>query len=125
MKIIAFMALMLGTAVGLQLLRVSLPTIIALVVLVCAVGLDFITTWKCLKHGGKEGNPLVAGLFKKIGVKSTFAITATIWILIIIFRWLPSTQIGQTSMALVYWLVPLNNLMVIRRMTIAKRRTAV
>ena len=125
MKIVAFMALMLGTAVGLQLMRVSLPTLIALMIFVCAIILDFVTTWKCLKRGGKEGNPLVAGLFKKIGVKKTFALTATAWILIIVFRWLPTTQIGQTSVALVYWLVPLNNIMVIRRMTIAKRRMAV
>ena len=125
MKIVAFMALMLGTAVSLQLLRVSLPTLIALMIFVSAIILDFVTTWKCLSLGGKEGNPLVAGLFKKIGVKKTFALTATAWILIIVFRWLPTTQIGQTSVALVYWLVPLNNIMVIRRITNAKRRMAV
>src|ERR1035437_2615307 len=112
---VLFMILMLSIAVGIQLMRVTLPTAISLAVFVAAISLDFVTTWKCLKAGGREGNPIVAGLFKKIGVRNTMLCTAGVWVLILVFRWLPGTLIGQTSTAIVYWIVPLNNIMVLRR----------
>ena len=96
---------------------VTFPTPIALTVLICAVGADFLTTYACLRIRGKEGNPVVAFLFKKIGIGGTFGLMACLWVLVIVFRWLPSSTGVQTAIACTYWLVPMNNLIVLRKLS--------
>jgi hypothetical protein len=93
-----------------------LQTIISLAILILAVTSDFITTWLCLRRTGKEGNPVIVTLFKKIGVLGTFGLMACLWVLLIVFRWLPADNGSQTAIALTYWLVPMNNVNVLRRL---------
>ena len=116
MKYVGFIALMLGTACLIFISGFTLPTLVALLVLLLAVIADFYTTWRCLKERGKEGNPMVAFLFKRVGLRASFGLMAGLWALIIIFRFLPAVEGVQTAIALVYWVVPLNNLVVLRRL---------
>lgn len=116
MKFIAFAMLVLGTACASMIAGIAFPTPIALLVLLCAVGMDFLTTYMCLRVHGTEANPAVAFLLKKIGIRGTFCVMACIWACIIMFRWLPSAQVSQTAVALAYVLVPINNLIVLRRL---------
>ena len=117
MKYIIFIVLMLGAACLVLLFVPPLPTAIAFLVLISAVALDFWTTYRCLKKNGREGNPVIAFLFKKVGVFGTFGIMVGIWALFITLRWLPSEPGIQTAVAFAYWLVPVNNLAVLRRLS--------
>lgn len=116
MKYLIFVVLLMGTAFLILLSGFSLSTEIALLVLILAVTADFYTTWRCLRKGRREGNPIVAFLFRKIGVYKSFGLLAGIWVCFIIFRWLNSPEGAQTAIALVYWAVPINNAMVLVRM---------
>lgn len=111
-----FAALMLATGVLSMYFGLKLPTCVALVILILAAASDYYTTWKCLKKGGKEANPVIAFLFKHITVPGTFGLTMCFWVWFIIFRWLPTPETSQTGVALMYLLVPLNNMMVMRRL---------
>lgn len=117
MKYLIFVVLMLGTALLILLSGFALPTAIALLVFVLAITSDFYTTHRCLKNRGREGNPMVGFLFKRVGVYKTFGLMAVFWVCIIWFKWLPSTEGVQTAVALVYWLVPINNLIVLRKLS--------
>ena len=117
MKYAIFIVLMLGTAILTLAFVPAFPTVIALTILICAVALDFLTTYACLRKKGREGNPVVALLFKKLGVLGTFAVMAGIWTCIIIFRLLPAEPGVQTAIAFAYWLVPANNVIVLRRLS--------
>jgi len=123
LKYIMFVVLMLGTACMILISGFTLPTVIALMVLVLAVASDFLTTLACLKKRGKEGNPVIAFLLKKMGVLETFGLMAGIWTCLIVFRWLPATEGIQTAVAFTYWLVPVNNLIVLRRLNGASRKS--
>ncbi len=116
MKYVGFVIAMLGTAFLISVSGFTLPTIVALLVLILAVTADFYTTWRCLKERGKEGNPMMAFLFKKVGLRASFCLMAGLWALIIIFRVVPAPESTQTAIALVYWVVPLNNLIALRRL---------
>lgn len=116
MKFLAFMVLLLGTATLILFSGFTLPTWLGLVVLITAVSSDFTTTWLCLRKGGREGNPVIAFLFGKIGVWKTFGVMVGIWTCFIVFRWLGSTEGIQTAVAFSYFLVPMNNLMVLRKL---------
>ncbi len=116
MKYVGFMVLMLGTAFLILISGFTLPTTVALLLLILAVTADFYTTWRCLKERGREGNPMMAFLFKRIGLRLSFCIMAGLWTVIIIYRFLPAVEGIQTAIALVYWVVPLNNLVVLRRL---------
>ena len=121
-KYIAFVALCMCVAIAVFLSGFTLPTSIAITVLILAIASDTTTTYLCLRKKGEEGNPVVAKLFKKLGYKGTTAVWLVIWVLIIYFRVLPATEQVQTAVAFAYWIVPMNNLMVLRRLT--KRNTA-
>ena len=121
MKYIMFVVLMLGTACMVFIAGIQFPTPVALMVLIGAVGADFLTTYACLRMRGKEGNPAIAFLFKKIGVAGTFVLMACLWAVIIPLRVLPAPESAQTAIACAYWLVPMNNLLVLRRLIIATR----
>ncbi len=116
MKYVIFMALMLGTASLILLSGLVFPTVIALTVLVSAVILDFYTTLRCLREKGREGNPVVALLFRKVGVYKTFGLMVILWICFIMFRWIHEPASTQTAVAIIYWYVPVNNMMVLRRL---------
>ena len=116
-KYILFIALLLGTAILIMLSGFVLPTEIALLVLISAVTSDFFTTWKCLKKTGREGNPVVALLFKKAGMGKTFCVMAGIWVLFITLRWLHIPNGEQTAIAFTYWWVPVNNVIVLARLS--------
>jgi len=116
LKFLLFILLMLGTALTVFLLGFTLPTEIALTVLILAVISDFLTTYLCMRKNGKEGNPMVGFLFKKIGLLKSFAILAGIWVLIIVFRVLPAVALVQTAIAISYWLIPVNNVIVLVRL---------
>lgn len=116
MKYIIFIALLLGTAILVLFSGFTLPTMIALTVLVLAVTSDFYTTWRCLKEKGREGNPVVAFLFRKIGLRKSFGLLVIMWVCFITLRWLPQPESIQTAVALAYWLIPINNLMVLMRL---------
>jgi len=121
-KYIAFVALCMCVAIAVFLSGFSMATPVAILVLVLAIASDTTTTYLCLRKKGQEGNPIVARLFKKLGYKGTTVIWLAIWAAIIWFRVLPATEQVQTAVALAYWLVPMNNLMVLRRLT--KRNNA-
>ena len=121
LRFIAFVALMLATACLILLSGFALPTVVSLTVLVFAISSDSLTTWLCLKSKGREGNPAVAFLFRKVGVFKTFGIVACVWTVFIVFRWLPQIDGIQTAVAFTYWLVVMNNLIVLIRL---RRRVA-
>ena len=121
-KYIAFITLCMGVAIVVFLSGFTMPTLIAVSVLVTAILSDTTTTYLCLRKRGQEGNPVVARLFKWLGYKGTTAIWLGIWVLIIWFRVLPASEQIQTAVALAYWMVPMNNLWVLRRLS--KRNTA-
>lgn len=116
MKYLGFMVLMFGTACLILFSGFVLPTVIALIVLVSAVTFDFYTTWRCLKKNGTEGNPIIALVLKKLGLLKAFGVMAGIWVCFIAFRWLNIAEGPQTAVAFAYWLVPINNLIVLRRL---------
>lgn len=116
MKFIVFTVLMFCTALAILLSGLRLPAIIALAVLFIAVGLDFLTTYICLKKGGKESNPIIEFFIKRVGVLGTFGIVAGVWIAFLFLRFLPSSDGGKTAVAITYWLVPINNFMVMKRL---------
>ncbi len=121
MKYAIFIALMLGTASLVLLSGLAFPTVVALVVLLSAVASDFYTTLRCLQEKGREGNPVVALLFRKVGIYKTFGLMAILWICFIMFRWIHEPAGTQTAVALIYWYVPVNNMIVLKRL---KRRGA-
>lgn len=114
MKYIMFVALMLATACMILLSGFALPTAASLTVLILAVSADSFTTWLCLRKRGREGNPVVAFLFKKVGVFQTFGLMGCLWTCFIVFRWWSQTDGIQTAVAFAYWLVVANNLIVLR-----------
>lgn len=121
MKYVAFVVCMMAAAFVMLLAGLRIPTPIALAMLILAVSMDFLTTYLCLKQGRKEGNPVIAFLFKKLTVFGTFGLLACIWVLFIVFRWLPSSNGIQTAVACVYWVVPVNNLIVLMKAIKANR----
>ena len=121
MKYIIFVVVMLGTACLIQISGFAFPTWIALLVLILAIASDFLTTWACLGMQGREGNPVMALLFRKIGRYKTFGLMAGIWVCFIVFRWLGTTAASQTAVALVYWMIPMNNMVVLVKLN---RKTA-
>lgn len=116
MKFLAFMVVMLGTATLILYSGFTLPTEVALSILVLAIASDSLTTYLCLRAKGREGNPVMAFLFRRLGVKGTIGLWAVLWMPIIIFRFIPAVAGVQTAIALVYWLVPVNNLAVLIRL---------
>ena len=120
-KYIMFVVSMMTAAILMLWLGLRFPTMVSLIVLVSGVGADFLTTYLCLKENRKEGNPIIALLFKKLTVGGTFALLGCMWVAFIWLRWLPSTLGIQTAVACVYWAVPVNNLIVLKKARAAGR----
>ena len=121
MKYIIFVVVMLGIACLIQISGFAFPTWTALLILILAIASDFLTTWACLRKQSREGNPVMALLFRKIGLYKTFGLMAGIWVCFIVFRWLGTTAVSQTAVALVYWMIPMNNMVVLVKLN---RKTA-
>ena len=121
MRYLVFIVLLMGTAVTILYSGFVLPTIMSLTVLLIAISIDFLSTWLCTRIGGREGNPVIAFLFRKIGVLATFALMGVVWSAFITLRWLPQGVDVQTAVAFAYWLVPMNNLIVLMKL---RRRVA-
>ena len=119
-KYIAFIAVVFCAAIAVFISGLVLITPVAVSILVAAIISDTVTTKLCLNKSGREGNPVVAVLFKRLGYKGTLALWTAVWGLIIYFRILPADNATQTAIGIAYWLVPLNNLWVLRRLTRAK-----
>lgn len=117
MKYVVFIALMLATACLILYSGLVLPSMIALLIFVLAITSDFLTTWLCLRMRGKEGNPVMAFLFRRVGILWSFGIMAVLWVVIIMTRFMPAVEGVQTAIALTYWYVPINNILVLRRLT--------
>lgn len=116
MKFIVFMIAMLGTAVLILYSGLAFPTMVALTLFILAIGADFLTTHLCYRKKGREGNPVMAVLHKRIGLRNSFLVMGGLWTVIIITRFMPATEGVQTAISLVYWFVPANNLWVLRRL---------
>lgn len=114
----------LSTATGLALLyqRLGLSPPLALTVTLFSAGVvfDYGTTVKASRLGGKEGNPFVNILFKKVGVEKGGLITMALFALMVIFMFRGSPAYMQLAVGCAYWLIPVNNLMVIRRLKKSK-----
>lgn len=117
MKFVLFVMLLLGTACLVFISGLVFPTVVALLLLILAVGTDFLTTYLCYEKKGREGNPVMAFLHRKIGLRSSFILMAGVWALIIIIRFVPAVESAQTAIAISYWWVPLNNVAVLRRLS--------
>lgn len=121
-KYLIFCFMMMGTAVAIMLSGITLPTILALIVLVVAVLMDDFTTWRALKLGFKEQNPIVAFLFKRISVPGTFLVMLGCWAVFICLVWMKTSENQQTALACAYWLVPINNMMLLRKAAKNKKK---
>lgn len=122
MKFVGFALLFMTLGCVIILSGFTLPTTIALPVLILAVALDFLTTWACLRKGGREGNPIMALAFRKLGLTASLGIMVILWTCLIMFRIIHQPESIQTAVALSYWIVPINNTMLL--MKLSRKRQA-
>jgi len=115
-KYIGFVALMMCTAILIAFTGLTFPSWFATAVLILAIISDFATTYLCLSLRGREGNPIVSFLFKKLSVSGTFVLMAGVWVIFIMFRFVDMPQLSQTAIALTYWLVPANNTIIFAKL---------
>ena len=119
-KYVWFACLVLATACAIEILSemtgLVLPGMVSLLILVAALLGDMLTTYLCLRVGGREGNPVIAWLFKHLTVLGTFGLAAIVEGLFIYFRILHASDYSKMAVALTYLLVPANNLIVMRRL---------
>lgn len=119
---VLFVGGMVTLAILMELKGIHIPTLYSLALFLLAIAGDFLTTYLCMRKMGTEGAPVAAFLFKKFGTRGAFLITAMIWAVIIYFRWLPSATTSQTAVAVAYCMVPINNLVVLIRLTRKQNR---
>lgn len=122
LKYAVFLLTMLAVATFVLATGLLLTMPISLILLLAAVLADFCTTLLCLKEHGREGNPIIALLLKKLGVWGTFGLMGLFWVVLIVFRWLPATESVQTAVAVSYWMVPVNNALVLRKLKLIKKQ---
>lgn len=92
------------------------PFSLTCALLMSAVASDYGTTVKATRMGGKEGNPFVGKLFNKIGVEKGGLIVIGLFILFVIFIFRNSPPYQQLALGCMYWIIPVNNLIVIKRL---------
>lgn len=115
-KFIWFMALLFAVAVTLAYVGVEFPSPYPIIILCMGIMADYLTTYLCFRVGAREGNPVFAKVFRRFGFLGTIALSTVIWALIILLRIVHQTELIQTAVALTYWLVPLNNMVVFQRL---------
>jgi len=117
-------AALFSTCIGLTCLYARLglspPFSLTVVLLLSAVASDYGTTVKATRLGGKEGNPLLNIFFKKVGVDKGGLAVIGLFILMVIFVFRNAPPYQQLALASTYWLVPINNLIVIKRLKKSK-----
>ena len=102
-------------------LGISPPISITIPVLWSAIIADHETTKKALKLGGKECNFFANTLFKKLGAKAGLWIILGLFIMFTIFMFVDAPPYQQLALGCAYWLIPINNLLVIRRLRKQRR----
>lgn len=109
-----------GLALLYQRLELSPPFGLTAALFLSAAVCDYRTTVKACRLGGKEGNPFVNIIFKKVGVEKGGLVTLGVLFLMVmlVFRGAPPYQ--QLAIGCAYWIVPINNLLVIRRLRKSK-----
>lgn len=103
-------------------LKVSPPPILPTVLILSAISADYVSTVKASKLGATEGNPLVGLVFKRIGVKLGGLVALIILTASVLFLWRDIPPYQQLAMACAYLIVPINNIIVIRRRLIREVR---
>lgn len=101
-------------------LGLSPPLSLTVALFASAVVSDYGTTVKASRMGGREGNPFVNIIFKKIGVEKGGLIVLGVFALAIIFAFRNMPPYQQLALACVYWLIPINNIVVIKRLRKSK-----
>jgi len=98
------------------------PASLTITLFAVAVASDYGTTVKTSRMGGKEGNPFVGLLFKKIRpeIGGLFVLAFFALAIIFVFDDMPTHQ--QLAFGCAYWMVPINNLLVMRRLRKSKAR---
>ena len=96
------------------------PLFVTLSLFISAIIADCMTTVKAMKLGGKEANPIVGFLFKKLGVKRGMIVSMVVMLPIFLYFFLKAPAYQQLAIGYVYWLIPINNLKVIRRLKNSK-----
>ena len=77
--------------------------------------LDGITTNIALtKYGGKEANPIMAWVIKKIGIRFAMFIPCTFFFIFVLLYWETTDSSTLFGITIVYFTVIINNAMVIR-----------
>lgn len=117
--------LMFGFCLALTLLfrhlGLSPPWFLSLALLLSAILADYISTVIASRLGAKEANPIVNLLFSKVGVERGGLIVIAIFIGIILSMWRILPPYKQLAIACTYVIVPINNLLVIRKHKISRR----
>jgi len=103
----------------------TLPVAVSVGILVLALACDSYTTYRCLKVGAKEANPLIKFLFDRIGFRNTTILWWILWAVIITFYVMNAQPQTMAIKAVVYWIVPLNNLRVYVRILGKQKKASV
>lgn len=114
LMMLALGSIFMGLSILYAYLRLSPPLGLTVTLLVLASIADYLTTLKASSLGAKEGNPLVNLLFKGVGVKVGGLITLAFLVPFILLMFVKAPAYGQLALGCTYWIVPVNNLMVIR-----------
>jgi len=124
MQLFKGMVMLIAVAVFILYSGIVLPTYAALLLLVMALIMDTVTTYRCLKLGGVEANPIVRFFFKRIGFFPTLVLWYGVWFMIITYRIAPAVPEVQTAIAFAYWTVPMNNARVLKKLRLKQKREA-
>ncbi len=114
---VAMLSLMIAAIYAIGQIGISMPTLASLLLLIGEVAADTTTTYLCLKKHGAESNPVVAFLFKKLGYIWTFVLVWAVWAWLITGNFLRTNELTQTAFVIVYGFVPVNNLVVLWRLS--------
>lgn len=102
-------------------MNLQLPLFSTVSLMISAAIADYMTTMKALKLGGREGNPIAAWMFRRFGAKrGGMAMMLILIPMMCMFVHAPVAQ--QLALGFVYWMIPMNNLRVIRRLQKARQR---
>jgi hypothetical protein len=110
------MATYLGLEIVFRHLSLTPSPYLTLAFFLCAVMSDYATTVKATELGGKEGNPFAGFLFSIFGVREGGMLVVMFVAIVAILIWKTTLPYQQLAFACAYWLVPINNLLVIQRL---------
>ena len=114
---IVMTAIMVAVLYALSQTKIGLSAPIPLMLLIAEILTDTTTTYLCLKKSGTETNPIVGFLFKKLGIVWTFVIVWAVWVWTVNANFLHTNMLTQTAFVIVYAFVPVNNLVVLWRLS--------